>query len=225
MGGLLTRLFEPLELRSARFRNRVFVTPMCQYSSPDGQPHDWHFVHYGSRAVGGAALVIVEATAVSPEGRISPDDLGMWSDEQVEPWKRITAFVRAQGAVPGIQLAHAGRKASTEVPWRGGRPLAEGGRGWRPAGPSAEAFAPGHLVPRVALRSGDRRCRRPIRRGGAASATGRLRGGGDPHGPRVPSPPVSVSARESARRRLWRTPGKPASTCSGGGRRGAASLA
>ena len=144
----MTRLFDPLDLRSVRFRNRVFVTPMCQYSSPDGQPHDWHLVHYGTRAVGGAGLVLVEATAVCPEGRISPDDLGLWSDEQVAPWQRITAFIKAQGAVPGIQIAHAGRKASTEVPWRGGRPLSEGGRGWRPVGPSPEAFAPGHLEPR-----------------------------------------------------------------------------
>ena len=113
----MSQLFSPLRLRSLEFKNRIFVSPMCQYSSNDGMPTDWHLVHLGSRAVGGAALVMVEATAVSPEGRISPWDSGIWSNDHAQAFKRITAFIKAQSAVPGIQLAHAGRKASTDVPW------------------------------------------------------------------------------------------------------------
>src|SRR5213075_425607 len=109
----------PLALRSVTLENRIVVSPMCQYSSDDGMPTDWHLVHLGSRAVGGAALVMVEATAVSPEGRISPWDSGIWSDDHARPFRRITRFVREQGAVPAVQLAHAGRKASTDAPWRG----------------------------------------------------------------------------------------------------------
>ena len=103
------KLFSPFQLRQKTFRNRIFVSPMCQYSSVDGMPNDWHLVHLGSRAVGGAALVMVEATAVSPVGRISPRDSGIWSDEHAGGFQRITAFIQAAGAVPGIQLAHAGR--------------------------------------------------------------------------------------------------------------------
>ena len=121
----MIRLFSPLKIRKIEFKNRIFVSPMCQYSSKDGFPNDWHLVHLGARAVGGAALVMVEATAVSPEGRISPWDSGIWSDEHGEAFKRIAAFIAAQGAAPGIQLAHAGRKASTDAPWRGGRPIPE----------------------------------------------------------------------------------------------------
>ena len=135
-------LFEPLSIRSLTLRNRIVVSPMCQYSSVDGFANDWHLVHLGSRAVGGAAAVIAEATAVSPEGRISPHDLGIWKDEHVTFLARITAFIRAQGAVAGVQLAHAGRKASMDVPWRGGRALAESEGGWRPVyAPSAIAFS------------------------------------------------------------------------------------
>src|SRR3954465_1110853 len=121
----MSRLFSKFKLREVEFRNRVFVSPMCQYSSTDGMANDWHMVHLGSRAVGGAALVIVEATAVSPEGRISPGDTGIWSDEHTAAFKPIAAFIKSRGARPGIQLAHAGRKASTDVPWRGGKPLSE----------------------------------------------------------------------------------------------------
>jgi 2,4-dienoyl-CoA reductase-like NADH-dependent reductase (Old Yellow Enzyme family) len=121
---------------------------MCQYSSTNGMPNDWHMVHLGSRAVGGAGLVMVEATAVSPEGRISPGDMGLWSDAHSEAFKPITAFIKSQGAAPGIQLAHAGRKASTDVPWRGGRPLTENEGGWQTLAPSPVAFAEGHSVPR-----------------------------------------------------------------------------
>lgn len=144
----MSQLFTPLRLRDVEFRNRVFVSPMCQYSSEDGVPTDWHLVHLGSRAVGGAGLVLVEASAVSPEGRITPWDSGIWHDGQAEAFTRITSFIRAQGAVPGIQLAHAGRKASVDVPWRGGRPLGPAEKGWQPVAPSAVPFAPEHPVPR-----------------------------------------------------------------------------
>jgi 2,4-dienoyl-CoA reductase-like NADH-dependent reductase (Old Yellow Enzyme family) len=122
---------------------------MCQYSSKDGLPTAWHFVHLGSRAVGGAGLVMVEATAVSPEGRISPDDSGIWSDDHAEAFVPITRFVREQGAVPGIQLAHAGRKGSCSLPWLGGAPLGKEACGWQPIAPSAVPFDVGHPVPRA----------------------------------------------------------------------------
>ena len=114
-----TRLFAPLTIRGVTLRNRIAVSPMCQYSSEDGFANDWHVVHLGSRAVGGAALVFTEATAVTAEGRISPADLGIWKDEHIPNLKRITEFIASQGAIPGMQLAHAGRKASTQVPWIG----------------------------------------------------------------------------------------------------------
>lgn len=134
-------LFEPLVLRSIALKNRIVVSPMCQYSSVDGFANDWHLVHLGSRAVGGAGLIIAEATAVSPEGRISPEDLGIWKDEHVPMLQRITAFIRAQGSVAGIQLAHAGRKASTYSPWTGEGAVPETAGGWPVVGPSAVAFA------------------------------------------------------------------------------------
>ena len=144
----MSALFQSLQIRETTLKNRVAVSPMCQYSSPDGRPTAWHLVHLGSRAVGGAALVFAEATAVTAEGRISPDDTGIWSDAQAEAWAPIARFVAEQDAVPGIQLAHAGRKASTDAPWRGGRPVGEDARGWRPAAPSPLAFAEGYPVPR-----------------------------------------------------------------------------
>jgi 2,4-dienoyl-CoA reductase-like NADH-dependent reductase (Old Yellow Enzyme family) len=130
-------LFTPLKIKSVEFKNRIWMSPMCQYSSDEGLPTDWHFVHLGSRAVGGAGLVMVEATAVSPEGRISPGDSGIWSDEHIAPFKRITDFVKVHGAVAGMQLAHAGRKASTAAPWEGGGVLPEGDpRAWVPLAPN-----------------------------------------------------------------------------------------
>jgi 2,4-dienoyl-CoA reductase-like NADH-dependent reductase (Old Yellow Enzyme family) len=141
-------LFEPLPMRAVTLRNRIAVSPMCQYSSRDGFADEWHLVHLGSRAVGGAGAVIAEATAVTAEGRISPSDLGLWKDEHVAMLARIAAFVRAHGAVPGIQLAHAGRKASTARPWEGGGLVTLGDGGWRPVGPSAEPFAAGYAAPR-----------------------------------------------------------------------------
>ncbi len=140
-------LLQPFTLGALSLRNRIVVSPMCQYSAHEGVPQDWHLVHLGSRAVGGAGLVFAEATAVSPEGRISPADTGIWNDEQAEAWARITRFVKAQGAVPGIQLAHAGRKASTDAPWNGGKPLTTGQGGWTPVAPSALAFDEGWPVP------------------------------------------------------------------------------
>jgi 2,4-dienoyl-CoA reductase-like NADH-dependent reductase (Old Yellow Enzyme family) len=135
------QLFSPLRIRDIVFRNRIAVSPMCQYSSEDGFANDWHFVHLGSRAVGGAALVMAEASAVEARGRISPADLGIWKDEHIQPLARIAAFVRGQGAVAGIQLAHAGRKASTHVPWeKGGSFLHESEGGWRTVAPSPIPF-------------------------------------------------------------------------------------
>ncbi len=144
----MSQLFTPFRLRDLEFKNRVFVSPMCQYSSDNGRPTDWHLVHLGSRAVGGAALVMVEATAVSPEGRISPDDSGIWAAEHVEPFRRITRFIKEQGSVPAIQIAHAGRKASTDAPWRGGKALGLGQRGWQPIAPSPLAFDAASPTPR-----------------------------------------------------------------------------
>jgi 2,4-dienoyl-CoA reductase-like NADH-dependent reductase (Old Yellow Enzyme family) len=144
----MSHLFSSLTLRALTFRNRVFVSPMCQYSSEDGFPNDWHLVHLGSRAVGGAGLVMTEATAVSPEGRISPQDLGIWSDAHVAPLRRIVDFIQAQGAAAGMQLAHAGRKASTEAPWKGGGPVDPASGGWQPLAPSAIPFAPSWATPR-----------------------------------------------------------------------------
>ena len=140
-------LFEPLSIRGVTLRNRVVVSPMCQYSAEDGFANDWHLVHLGSRAIGGAGVVIVEATAVEERGRISPGDLGIWQDAHIEPLLRITRFCREYGAVPGIQLAHAGRKGSTDVPWRGGKQLGSEAGGWTPVAPSPIPFDPTHQPP------------------------------------------------------------------------------
>ncbi len=148
MSSATAHLFSPLRLREAELRNRIVVSPMCQYSSDDGFANDWHLVHLGSRAVGGAALVFTEAAAVLPEGRISPQDLGIWKDAHVEMLARIFAFVRQQGAIPGMQLAHAGRKASTARPWEGGKPVSVADGGWSPIfGASALPFDAGYQTP------------------------------------------------------------------------------
>ncbi|MBF0330480.1 MAG: NADH:flavin oxidoreductase/NADH oxidase [Candidatus Omnitrophica bacterium] len=142
-------LFTPLKVRDVVFRNRIVVSPMCQYSSEGGFLTDWHMVHLGTRAVGGAGAVIAEATAVEERGRISPNDLGIWSDEHVVALERMTAFIDSQGAVPGIQLSHAGRKASTARPWDGGVPLDERHGGWRPVmAPSSIAFDKSYPLPK-----------------------------------------------------------------------------
>lgn len=148
----MSALFETYTLRDVTIPNRVWMPPMCQYSAapegPDaGAPNDWHFAHYAARAAGGTGLIIVEATGVSPEGRISPYDLGIWNDTQVEAFRRITRFLVSQGTVPAIQLAHAGRKASTDQPWKGGAPVGQDAHGWQPVAPSAVPFADGHPVP------------------------------------------------------------------------------
>lgn len=140
-------LFDELKIRSVTLRNRIVVSPMCQYSSTDGFATDWHLVHLGSRAVGGAAAVIAEATAVTAEGRISPADLGIWKDAHIEPLARIAAFIRGQGAAPGIQLAHAGRKASVKRPWEGGGAAADSEGGWTPVAPSPIAFEERYRAP------------------------------------------------------------------------------
>jgi 2,4-dienoyl-CoA reductase-like NADH-dependent reductase (Old Yellow Enzyme family) len=141
-------LFSPLKIRDITFRNRVFVSPMCQYSSVEGMPTDWHMVHLGSRAVGGAGLVMVEATAVVPEGRISPTDSGIWTDAHAEAFKSIAKFIKEHGAAPAIQLAHAGRKASTAAPWLGGGPVGPEAGAWQPVAPSPIPFDAGYPVPR-----------------------------------------------------------------------------
>src|SRR5438105_1528363 len=141
-------LLTPLTIRGVTFRNRIGVSPMCQYCATDGFADDWHLVHLGSRAAGGAGLVVVEATAVTAEGRISPGDLGIWDDAHAEPLARVARFLHRQGAVAGIQLAHAGRKASCDLPWKGGAPLSAQQGGWPVVGPSPVPFQEGGPVPR-----------------------------------------------------------------------------
>ena len=150
-------LFSPFRLRGLELRNRVVMSPMCQYSSTDGLPNDWHVVHLGSRAVGGVSLVLTEATGVTPEGRISPADTGIWSDAQAEAWAKIARLVKSHGAAVGMQLAHAGRKASTQVPWQGGREVTESEGGWPSVAPSALRFADGYPMPRALTAAGIRR--------------------------------------------------------------------
>jgi 2,4-dienoyl-CoA reductase-like NADH-dependent reductase (Old Yellow Enzyme family) len=143
----MSDLFSPLTLRSLTLRNRIVVSPMCQYSSVDGFANDWHLVHLGARGVGGAAVVFTEAAAVEARGRISPQDLGIYRDDHVEMLARINQFIESEGALPGIQLAHAGRKASTARPWEGGKPVGHDQGGWTPVAPSALPFDDGHPMP------------------------------------------------------------------------------
>jgi 2,4-dienoyl-CoA reductase-like NADH-dependent reductase (Old Yellow Enzyme family) len=141
-------LFTPFRLRGTELKNRIAVSPMCEYSAKDGYPGTWHLVHLGSRAVGGAALVMAEATGVQAVGRISPADTGLYLDSHVEAWRPISEFIREKGAVAGIQLAHAGRKASTNVPWLGGGAIAINAGGWQPLAPSAIPFDTGYNIPK-----------------------------------------------------------------------------
>ncbi|MDR3426639.1 NADH:flavin oxidoreductase/NADH oxidase [Silvimonas sp.] len=151
----MSHLFAPYQLRGLELPNRIVVSPMCEYSAVDGLANDWHLVHLGSRAVGGAGLIIFEATAIAPEGRISPEDLGLWNDEQIAPLARITRFISEQGSVPGIQLAHAGRKASTFSPWRGSGAVSEAEGGWaNVVAPSAIAFSPEYPQPHALDQAG-----------------------------------------------------------------------
>ncbi|HST64093.1 MAG TPA: NADH:flavin oxidoreductase/NADH oxidase [Mycobacteriales bacterium] len=149
----MSRLFSPLTLRGTTFRNRAWISPMCQYSSVDGHPTDWHLVHLGSFARGGAGLVVQEATAVTAEGRISPWDAGIWTDAQAADYRRITRFIADQGAVPGIQLAHAGRKGSSKRPWDGRGFVGPEDGGWTPVGPTSDGY-PGLATP-TALSTSD----------------------------------------------------------------------
>jgi 2,4-dienoyl-CoA reductase-like NADH-dependent reductase (Old Yellow Enzyme family) len=151
----MAALFDPLVIRDLTFTNRVFVSSMCQYSSRDGYANDWHFVHLGSRAVGGAGLVLSEATAVLPEGRISPEDLGIWNDEHIEMLSRIVSFIHEQGSIAGMQLAHAGRKASTRRPWEGSGAISEAEGGWKKVvAPSALPFAESYPMPQALTNDG-----------------------------------------------------------------------
>ena len=147
MSSPAARLFDPLSIRDVTFPNRVFVSPMCEYSCVDGYANDWHVVHLGSRAVGGAGLVFTEATAVTPEGRITPGDLGMYDDGHIEPLARIVRFIHAQGSVAGMQLAHAGRKGSTYRPWDGQGAIPEDAGGWTVPAPSAIPFSESFPMP------------------------------------------------------------------------------
>jgi 2,4-dienoyl-CoA reductase-like NADH-dependent reductase (Old Yellow Enzyme family) len=150
-------LFDPLTIRDVTFANRVFVSPMCQYSSDNGYANDWHFVHLGSRAVGGAGLVLTEATAVLPEGRISPQDLGIWEDGHIEMLAKIVGFIHEQGSIAGMQLAHAGRKASTSRPWEGHDAVPESEGGWKKVvAPSALKFSDTYPMPQALTRDGIR---------------------------------------------------------------------
>ncbi len=142
------KLFTPIRIRDLNIKNRIFVSSMCQYSAVEGVPNNWHLVHLGSRAVGGAGLVMVEATAVRAVGRISLADLGIWNDQQMQAYRPIVAFLKEHGAVPGIQLAHAGRKASMASPWQGGRSIDDKQGGWEPEGPSPLPFSDKHVTPR-----------------------------------------------------------------------------
>jgi 2,4-dienoyl-CoA reductase-like NADH-dependent reductase (Old Yellow Enzyme family) len=148
-------LFDPLSIRDLTLANRVVVSPMCEYSSTDGYANDWHLVHLGGRAVGGAGLVLTEATAVLPEGRISPQDLGIWSDKHIEPLARIVRFIHEQGSVAGMQLAHAGRKASTRRPWEGSGVISESEGGWKKViAPSVLPFADNYPMPQALTHDG-----------------------------------------------------------------------
>ncbi|WP_316798995.1 NADH:flavin oxidoreductase/NADH oxidase [Pedobacter frigidisoli] len=143
----MSKLFSPFKIKDVTLKNRIVISPMCQYSAVDGFANDWHLVHLGSRAVGGAALIIQEATAVLPNGRITHADLGIWKDEHVDKYKQIVSFIHENGAIAGIQLAHAGRKASCDLPWNGGEQLTEGENSWETIGPSPIAFKSGQKPP------------------------------------------------------------------------------
>jgi 2,4-dienoyl-CoA reductase-like NADH-dependent reductase (Old Yellow Enzyme family) len=149
-----SQLFSPLQIKSIKFKNRIAISPMCQYSAEEGFANNWHLVHLGSRAIGGAGLIIQEATAVSPEARISPADLGLWSDDHIKKLKKINKFIISQGSIPGIQLAHAGRKASVSAPWYGNKKLAQNQGGWETVAPSAIGYHENEPTPTALDKSG-----------------------------------------------------------------------
>ncbi len=197
-------LFTTLALRGITLRNRIVVSPMCQYSCTDGMATEWHLVHLGSRAVGGAALVMTEATAVEARGRISAADLGIWDDAHVPSLERIARFIHSQGALAGMQLAHAGRKASVKVPWQGGAAVMVADGGWEVVGPSAIPFDEASPVPRSLSIAGSAGRGTRVRQGREPSAGGRVPGAGDPRGPRVSHPRVSLADLQHPGGRLWR---------------------
>ena len=194
----MSHLFSPLSLRDVTFPNRIAIPPMCTYSAEEGMAKDWHLAHYGSRASGGAGLVIVEATAVTPIGRISPADLGLWDEAQIEPIARVTRFIHQQGAVAGVQLAHAGRKGGTWVPGQGSGTIPFEQGGWQVVAPSALAFGEGFATPAALDETGIQQviadffcgrtkgagCRLPCRRGSCRA--------------RLPAASVSLSAVQPA---------------------------
>ena len=219
----MSALFSPLEVGSLELANRIVIAPMCQYSAEDGCMTDWHVIHLGHLALSGAALLTIEATAVTPEGRISYGDTGLWSDENEEAMARVLESVRRWSDMPiAIQLAHAGRKASTEKPWKGGAQIAPGEpNGWQTVAPSPLPFMEGENPPlaldRAGLRSHPRRVRR--RRAGARAARPRRRA--DPRRARLSAAPVPLAAVEPARRRIWRQPREPHALPARSVRRGA----
>ena len=222
----MPNLFDPLPIRDLTLANRIVVSPMCEYSSTDGFANDWHLVHLGSRAVGGAGLIMTEAAAVTAEGRISPGDLGIWKDEHVEFLGRITRFIHSQGSVAGIQLAHAGRKASTYRPWDGDGAVPEAAGGWKKVvAPSAIPFAGNYLMPRGPDPGGNSgNCTGICASSRPRSGSGIPRGG-DSRGPWVPDLRVSFAPRKSAHRRVWwlvREPHPRAARSGSGGARNVA---
>ena len=202
-------LLSPLTLREVTLRNRIAMSPMCQYSAQEGLANDWHLVHLGSRAAGGAGLVMVEATAVTRDGRISPGDMGIWSDAHIEPLARIARFVESQGAVPGIQIAHAGRKASCDVPWRGGRRLTESEGGWPVIAPSAIPFNPTDPAPIVLDQAGIDGIVASFEAAAARALEAGFKVGRDPCGAWLSPARVPLPARQFPQRCLWRQPGEP----------------
>lgn len=166
----MSNLFSPLTVKSVSFRNRLAISPMCMYSATNGYANDWHLAHYGARAIGGAGLIIQEATAVLPEGRITPGDLGLWDDDHISKLTAITGFIRSQGAVPGIQIAHAGRKASCAVPWEGGKQLTQDQGGWQTVSASPIPFNPDENPPMALDGAGIRRVIAGFRNAAARAA-------------------------------------------------------
>ena len=201
----MAHLFDPLIIRDLTFANRVVVSPMCEYSSVDGLANDWHFVHLGSRAVGGAGLVLTEATAVLSEGRISPQDLGIWSDDHIEPLARIVRFIHEHGSVAGMQLAHAGRKASTRRPSEGQGVVPEHAGGWsKVVAPSALPFADGYPLPQALTVDGIQEVIAGVRGSSTAGVACRFPRDRDSRCARLLDSRVPLAVEQSARRRLRR---------------------
>jgi 2,4-dienoyl-CoA reductase-like NADH-dependent reductase (Old Yellow Enzyme family) len=214
-------LFTSLRLRGLSLKNRLAMSPMCQYSATlEGQVTDWHLLHYPTRALGGVGLVIVEATAVLPEGRISPFDLGIWSEDHLAGLSELARRIREAGAVPGIQLAHAGRKAGTARPWEGGKPL-----GWRVVGPSPIPFAEGYPVPEALTEEGMARVLEAFVEGSQEGPPGGLPGGGAPHGPRLPPLLLPLAPCQPEGGPLRGKPREPDALSPGGSQGGAGSPA